>query len=145
MYVQDNDAARQFYLNTLEFDLSDMVVMSEHIHVHFTRVNSRHHSLAFGHVPGSTEKFAHLMLQVDDIDAIGAAYDRALKGGAEITQTLGRHTNDRMLSFYLRTPSGFEIEFGTHGLEVDDKTWTVTTHTRPSIWGHEVLDATPTI
>jgi hypothetical protein len=29
-----------------------------------------------------------------------------------IAQTLGRHTNDRIVSFYARTPSGFEVEFG---------------------------------
>ena len=39
--------------------------------------------------------------------------------------TLGRHTNDLMTSFYVRTPSGFEIEYGTGGLVVDDDTWEV--------------------
>ena len=39
--------------------------------------------------------------------------------------TLGRHTNDLMTSFYVRTPSGFEIEYGTGGLVVDDDTWQV--------------------
>ena len=29
--------------------------------------------------------------------------------------TLGTHTNDRMTSFYVRTPSGFEIEYGFGG------------------------------
>ena len=39
--------------------------------------------------------------------------------------SLGRHTNDLMTSFYVRTPSGFEIEYGTGGIVVDDDTWTV--------------------
>jgi 3,4-dihydroxy-9,10-secoandrosta-1,3,5(10)-triene-9,17-dione 4,5-dioxygenase len=34
--------------------------------------------------------------------------------------TLGTHTDDRMTSFYLRTPSGFEIEYGCGGRFVDD-------------------------
>lgn len=25
---------------------------------------------------------------------------------------LGKHTNDHMVSFYLRTPSGFNVEYG---------------------------------
>ncbi|OZE92396.1 hypothetical protein CH298_02305 [Rhodococcoides fascians] len=145
LYVQDEHVARDFYLNVLGFSLSDMVIMSPDIRVYFTRVNARHHSLAFGHVPGSTERFAHLMLQIDDFDAIGAAYDKALGGSADITQTLGRHTNDRMLSFYMRTPSGFEIEFGTDGVAVEDDSWSVSTYDRPSIWGHEVLAAGPAI
>ena len=35
-------------------------------------------------------------------------------------QTLGRHPNDRMFSFYAKTPSGFQFEFGWGGREVDD-------------------------
>ena len=45
-----------------------------------------------------------------------------------LAMSLGRHTNDLMTSFYVRTPSGFEIEYGTGGLVVDDDTWTVGTH-----------------
>ena len=26
--------------------------------------------------------------------------------------TLGRHSNDQMVSFYMSTPSGFEVEYG---------------------------------
>ena len=51
--------------------------------------------------------------------------------------TLGRHTNDRMTSFYVRTPSGFEIEYGTGGLLVDDATWVVRPYDAGSVWGHK--------
>ena len=37
-----------------------------------------------------------------------------------MSATLGRHMNDQMLSFYMRTPGGFDVEFGCEGLEVDD-------------------------
>ena len=36
-----------------------------------------------------------------------------------MTVSLGRHTNDEMISFYLRTPSGFDIEYGFGGKTVD--------------------------
>jgi hypothetical protein len=42
-----------------------------------------------------------------------------------------------MTSFYVRTPSGFEIEYGTGGLMVDDDSWQVATHDSQSIWGHK--------
>ena len=39
--------------------------------------------------------------------------------GWAVTRTLGRHTNDQMISFYLTTPSGFHIEYGYGGLQGD--------------------------
>jgi hypothetical protein len=54
----------------------------------------------------------------------------------EIASTLGRHTNDHMLSFYMRSPSGFEIEYGWGGREIDDASWHVQKHHAPAIWGH---------
>jgi hypothetical protein len=42
---------------------------------------------------------------------------------------LGKHTNDHMVSFYLRTPSGFNVEYGWGAREMDDATWQVQVHT----------------
>ena len=50
--------------------------------------------------------------------------------------SLGKHTNDRMVSFYSRSPSGFDVEFGYDGLLVDEARWSVTQITKPSFWGH---------
>ena len=50
---------------------------------------------------------------------------------------VGRHTNDRMLSFYSRSPSGFDVEFGCEGIRVDDETWVVDEITAASEWGHQ--------
>jgi hypothetical protein len=76
------------------------------------------------------------MLQLRSIDDVGATMYLVQDQGIEIAATLGRHTNDHMLSFYMRTPSGFEIEYGWGGREVDDASWHVQTHHAPSIWGH---------
>ena len=52
--------------------------------------------------------------------------------------TLGRHPNDQMTSFYARTPSGFEIEFGAGGRRIDmDSEWPVGHYDAMSIWGHK--------
>ena len=96
---------------------------------------ARHHTVAFAAVPGLAG-LHHLMLEVTNLDDVGTALD--VIGGREIplAMSLGRHTNDLMTSFYVRTPSGFEIEYGTGGIVVDDDTWTVGTHASGSRWGH---------
>ena len=52
---------------------------------------------------------------------------------------LGRHTNDLMTSFYVRTPSGFEVEYGT-GRLIDDESWETGAYDAQSIWGHKLPD-----
>jgi hypothetical protein len=42
-----------------------------------------------------------------------------------------------MTSFYMRTPSGFDVEYGWGGREVDDAVWQVETLHSTSIWGHQ--------
>jgi hypothetical protein len=70
------------------------------------------------------------------MDDVGLAFDRALGSGVRIMQTLGRHPNDRMFSFYAKTPSGFQFELGWGGREIDDATWQPAEHDRISEWGH---------
>jgi 3,4-dihydroxy-9,10-secoandrosta-1,3,5(10)-triene-9,17-dione 4,5-dioxygenase len=55
-----------------------------------------------------------------------------------MSATLGRHVNDKMLSFYMKTPSGFDVEFGCEGLQVeDDFSWIARESTAVSLWGHD--------
>ena len=98
--------------------------------------NPRHHSLALyqAEMPAGC---VHLMVEVRDIDEVGYCLDRVQQAGIPITSTLGRHTNDRMLSFYMATPAGFALEFGCDGLQIDWDDYTPTRSTLPSIWGHE--------
>ena len=44
-----------------------------------------------------------------------------------------------MLSFYMRTPAGFEVEIGCDGRRVDDETWVVNHFTGGDEWGHHGL------
>ncbi len=89
--------------------------------VRFLGVNRRHHSLALCPAPPlGAPGLVHLMLEVDTLDAVGQALDRIGKLGFSISSTLGRHTNDKMVSFYVRAPGGWDIEFGTEGMLVDE-------------------------
>lgn len=98
--------------------------------------NGRHHSLALfeGEVPSGC---VHLMVEVADIDEVGHAYDRMLTAGARLMATIGRHTNDRMISFYIATPGGFALEYGTGGRVIDWDHHTVFESTSASLWGHD--------
>jgi hypothetical protein len=58
------------------------------------------------------------------------------KLGFRIALTIGQHTNDRELSRYVRTPSGFEWEVGWNPIAVDEKAWNPVTHQGISVWGH---------
>jgi 3,4-dihydroxy-9,10-secoandrosta-1,3,5(10)-triene-9,17-dione 4,5-dioxygenase len=41
-----------------------------------------------------------------------------------------------MVSFYVQTPGGFDVEYGTDGRTVDDSTWVSRETTTVSLWGH---------
>jgi 3,4-dihydroxy-9,10-secoandrosta-1,3,5(10)-triene-9,17-dione 4,5-dioxygenase len=103
--------------------------------VRFLGCNPRHHSLALfeGSVPSG---IVHLMVEVDDLDAVGRALDRCGELGAPMSASLGRHTNDHMVSFYVGTPGGFDVEYGTGGRLVDPATWVANEITAVSYWGH---------
>ncbi|MBV8683639.1 MAG: VOC family protein [Caulobacteraceae bacterium] len=137
--TRDMAAAKRFYQDLLGFRLSDVILMrlgqEMRFEMEFFHCNARHHSLAL--VPLSAPKrLHHFMIQAPTLDAVGFALERAEGAAAPITASLGRHSNDRMVSFYARTPAGFEVEFGFGALEVDDASWRVTRHERPSSWGH---------
>lgn len=101
--------------------------------------NGRHHSLALGEMPESPNGAVHIMLEVKELADVGRAYDRALKskGAIPISATLGQHVNDKMISFYVQTPGGFDLEYGWNGLVIDPQTWVPTTSMSVSAWGHK--------
>lgn len=106
--------------------------------LHFMHVsNPRHHSLALYEDANNPVGCVHLMLEVLDVDEVGYCLDRVQDKEIPIVSSLGRHTNDRMLSFYMATPTGFALEFGTGGLQMNWEGYTPTVSTLPSIWGHK--------
>jgi 2,3-dihydroxybiphenyl 1,2-dioxygenase len=138
--TKDMAAARCFYQDLLGFRLSDIIRMQPSpqfgFDMEFFHCNPRHHTVALIPVP-MPKRLHHFMVQVPTLDAVGFALERASTAGTPITASLGRHTNDQMVSFYSRTPAGFEVEFGQGAIEVDDATWRVSRHDKPSSWGHK--------
>ena len=108
------------------------------VRIRFLGVNERHHSLAVcpaarGGAPG----LVHIMVEVDSLDAVGLALDRVNAEGFQLSSTLGRHTNDKMVSFYVRAPGGWDLEFGCEGMLVDEAFYTAEEITADSYWGHQ--------
>jgi 2,3-dihydroxybiphenyl 1,2-dioxygenase len=134
----DLDASMDFYTALLGLRLTDYVLLGPGMSVQFLRCTPRHHSVALTAV-GPLAGLHHVMFEVDDIDQVGYALERATAGGHAITATLGRHKNDRMLSFYMRSPAGFEVEIGCGARLVDDATWVVNHFTGGDEWGHHGL------
>jgi 3,4-dihydroxy-9,10-secoandrosta-1,3,5(10)-triene-9,17-dione 4,5-dioxygenase len=114
------------------------------VRVRFLGINERHHSLAI--VPAAHQRdprLVHIMVEVDTLDAVGQALDRVNAEGFQLSSTLGRHTNDKMISFYVRAPGDWDIEFGTDGMRVDETYYTPEEITADSYWGHQWVGELP--
>ena len=139
--VDDLDHSLHFYRDVLGMRISDFVNISPapqiKVKVAFFHCNPRHHTIAFARMPRASRRLNHFMLQLESLNDVGTTYDLCQAQEVPIVMKLGKHTNDHMVSFYLRTPSGFNVEYGWGAREVDDATWQVQTHTAGSIWGHQ--------
>ncbi len=139
------DAALAFYTDLLGFRLRDSMRMPAEFvggqpgdppaWFRFLGCCPRHHSLALAPMPAEAG-IVHLMIEVAALDDVGRALDRCQRRRAPVSASLGRHANDLMVSFYVRTPGGFDIEYGTDGRLVDDATWVGRETTAVSLWGH---------
>jgi len=145
-----SEAALDFYTEVLGFRLRDSMRLPAEFFggkpgdppawFRFLGCNPRHHSLALAPVPAPAG-IVHLMVEVAALDDVGRALDRCTRRSAPLSATLGRHANDLMVSFYVRTPGGFDIEYGTDGQLVDDATWISRESTAISLWGHSFAGA----
>jgi len=139
--THDYRASRDFLAAVLGAKVSDYIfqplpgdALAELVFLH---TNPRHHSIAYAQGPlGATKHLHHFMVEVGAIEDVGRAYERVQRAGTPIGVTLGQHSNDKVVSFYAATPSGFLMEFGTGGALVDDATWPIDTYDSFSVWGH---------
>jgi 2,3-dihydroxybiphenyl 1,2-dioxygenase len=135
--ARSQEESKRFYRDVLGFRLSDHIICDLYgykVNIAFFHANTRHHTIAFG--DSQKKRIHHFMIEARSMDDVGLAFDRALRAGVRIINTLGKHPNDKMFSFYAKTPSGFQFEFGWGGREVDDATWEPTTYDHISEWGH---------
>ncbi|MFK8331026.1 VOC family protein [Pseudomonas sp. BJa5] len=136
------DATLAFAKEVLGFELSDIFNFrpdpaASAVRIHFLHCrNARHHSLALAEYPVPSG-CVHVMVEVDSMTEVGRAHDRLKAADVRLSATLGQHLNDRMTSFYMKTPSAFDLEYGFGGLQVDWAEHSAFEFTRVSIWGHD--------
>jgi 3,4-dihydroxy-9,10-secoandrosta-1,3,5(10)-triene-9,17-dione 4,5-dioxygenase len=134
--VPDCGRAEAFYTRALGLRVTDRMDMGGGRRTVFLRASPRHHSLALTDVLPAAG-LHHFMLEARTLEDVGRAWDRAQDLRVPIQMTLGQHANDPLVSFYAETPAGFGVEFGCHGMLVDDATWAVREFAGSGeIWGH---------
>lgn len=132
--VERTESVLPFYRDVLGFRLSDY--MLKPFKAHFLHVNPRHHSLAL--IETGRNGMHHLMIELLSIDDVGQCYDIALNDADTVRVSLGRHLNDYMMSFYMKSPSPFLVEYGWGGRTLDLDQWKPQEVTQgASFWGHE--------
>ncbi|HWL44788.1 MAG TPA: VOC family protein [Ilumatobacter sp.] len=137
--VPEIDPAVDFYRDVLGFHSRNTWNFNA-MSMAFLGCNPRHHTLAFGAglpIPG---QLIHFMVEAATIDDVGYAQDRCLDAGVTVSSSIGKHTNDHMISFYCVSPDGYMVEFGWGGLQLGEPEQLTTYQiTKPSFWGHRPL------
>ena len=131
--VPDTEKAYDFYVDVLGFEERNSLELPEG-NTYFFGCNARQHTLGLN--PAQAPALMHFMVEGADIDDVGRALDRADDLNVPMMQSLGKHTNDHMLSFYVYSPEGHAAEFGWGGERVEHPhpTYQIT---EGAVWGHK--------
>ncbi|HWU60901.1 MAG TPA: VOC family protein [Ensifer sp.] len=136
LHATNVDILLPFYRDLLGFSVTDYGLTPYKLY--FFHINGRHHSFAM--VGSGRRGMHHFMVELLSLDDVGQGYDLAQAEEGRLAYTLGRHSNDHMMSFYANSPSGFFVEYGWGATVIEPETWTPhETFDGPSYWGHERL------
>ena len=145
--VGDGPAAYDFYTRTLGFRGRNSLRIPQapapdgtprFSSLWFLGCNTRHHTVGLLPMDGPG-RLLHFMVEVANLDDVGRAWDRVERLKIPVMQTLGRHTNDKMVSFYVIGPGGFAVEYGFEGLRIDEEV-PVYEITEGEYWGHKFVN-----
>jgi 3,4-dihydroxy-9,10-secoandrosta-1,3,5(10)-triene-9,17-dione 4,5-dioxygenase len=128
--AEDPKAEWEFYSKALGF-----VERNTMGPVIFAGCNPRHHTFGIAPRPGPGA-LIHFMIEAATIDDVGMAIDRAAALNVPMMSSLGKHTNDHMVSFYVYSPELYAVEFGWNGMRCDgeESTYQIT---KGAFWGHK--------
>lgn len=150
---REPESMRSYYDTVFDARLTDYIdenVSGLKMKIRFLRVNERHHSIAIANLRGVKvdplrTRVQHINIQSASLDDMLATYGRVTDLGFRMAWSVGQHTNDRELSFYCVTPSGFELEVGWNPVVIGpelESTWEPSTYEGISIWGHTTVGET---
>lgn len=133
------EATTAFYTELIGMGLTDTLYPPgmDGVKINFMHANNpRQHSLALFNGPHPLG-VVHIMVEVQNMDEVGKAMDRAKQADTHFLATLGRHVNDNMCSIYLLAPGGIAVEYGHDGLLIDWENYVPTVSVEGDLWGHE--------
>lgn len=144
---------RSYYNTVFDARITDFIdenVSGMMMKIRFLRVNERHHSIAIANVQGLRidpirTSVQHMNIQVATLDDMVDSHARVTQLGFTMAWAVGQHTNDRELSYYCVTPSGFELEVGWNPILITpelEAIWEPTTYRGISTWGHTPVGET---
>lgn len=144
---REPEAMERFWIDTFDARLSDRIedrLSGVTMDFAFLRLNERHHSVAIASTRGLRvnplrTSIHHLNLQAASFDDVVQGYRECRALGYPIANAIGQHPNDKELSFYVQSPSGFEIELGWNPLTVGEeaeRSWQPGAYRGISLWGH---------
>ncbi|WP_067904995.1 VOC family protein [Nocardia vaccinii] len=150
---REPEAVRGYYHTLFDSRLSDYIdenISGLKMKVRFLRVDQRHHSIAIANIRGIgidpiRTRVQHLNIQAATLDDMLASFARVTALGFRMQWTVGQHTNDRELSFYCVSPSGFELEVGWNPIVITPELeagWQPCTYQGISLWGHDTVGGT---
>ncbi|GAA5161315.1 VOC family protein [Pseudonocardia eucalypti] len=147
LVTRNPEQLHTYWNNLLDLRLTDRIterIGPALLRVRFLRAGERHHSIALANVAGLPvdpvrTRVQHINIQVADLDDLLASFHRVTELGFAMAWSVGQHTNDRELSYYCVTPSGFELEVGWNPITITpelEATWEPTDYRSISDWGH---------
>lgn len=123
--TRDLERTVAFYRDTLGFRVTDVTQLNrpgtENATLVFFRCNPRHHSVAFS-TTRSPKKMSHFLLDLNSLDDVRSAFSLCQEKGVRIVRDLIErgHSLDDTKSFYMESPSGFDVEYGWGERVVND-------------------------
>lgn len=142
--TREPEAMLAFWQGVFDARLSDEIedrIDGVNLDFSFLRLNERHHSIATASTRGVRlnplrTNIHHVNLQAASLEDVTQGYLRCKAMGYEIANSIGQHPNDKELSFYVVTPSGFEVELGWNPISVKEEGWQPQRYRGISLWGH---------
>lgn len=139
------DAMQSFWQTLFNARVSDSIIekiAGTTVDIVFLRLNKRHHSIAIAATRGVRidpirTRVQHVNMLVREFEDMTRTFRRLKSLGYEMAHEIGQHPNDKEVSFYVISPSGFEVEIGWNALTVDEAQWAVTEYRGISLWGHK--------
>jgi 2,3-dihydroxybiphenyl 1,2-dioxygenase len=132
-----------FYRDVLEFRWFGHGVSKGIGYFYRTKLSNSSHNIALIGVPGM-RGLHHIGIEVKELDDVGIAYDRSIERDIPIHMTMGRHTQDPVVSFYGFTATGGLLEYIWGAPEMPEETFYERAAEKLSVWGHKlVVDGLP--